>query len=657
MQQHTDRGDVPAPNRRQREKEGQAGSSEQSDPPVGAPGGAAQQSAPRPGLWQELKQRRLFQILASYAALGWVTMEVIESLVGRDVLPDIFYTVGMTWYLAGFGAAAVIGWFHGEKGDQKAPRPELAFLGMLLVTVLTLNAFSVGDYRTERLARLAAEEGVLDPHRIAVLYFEHLGNDADDQYLADAVTEELIGELSQVRALDVVSRNGVSPFRDASIAPDSVARVLRAGTVVGGSIQRRGNRVRVDLQLIDGASGAPVQRGSLDHPTDDLQGLGAAVAERASSVLREWLGQEVRLRTTKRATESLPAWSQYQRAEKRRKDAAAHFSRGETSAALAALEEADDLASRAELLDANWAAPSVLRAEVAFMRAIRENDPTTPWITAALDHAERALQRSPRDPRALEVRGTIQYRRYHRPGALDADARGALLKAARADLEEAVRLDPTLASAFVTLSNLYYDFADISSAVLAGRRAYEEDAYLDNANVVLDRLFWGSVDLQQFGEATRWCQEGGRRFPDDFRFSMCPLVLMAAPATQPEVDRAWQLVAAVDSLAPPARRDFYRVRAAIFTAAAIARAALPDSARSVLSRLEQEIPQVDPAQGLFAASAYPYILLSDYDRAIDNYKRYLLVNPQHALKPDREIGWWWTPLRSHPRFPELLARP
>jgi eukaryotic-like serine/threonine-protein kinase len=656
MQQHTDHGDVPAPDRRRREIAGRTGSSELSDPPVAAPG-EAHQSARRPGLWQEVRQRRLFQILASYAALGWVTMEVIESLVGREVLPDILYTVGMTWYLAGFGATAVIGWFHGEKGDQKAPKPELAFLGLLLVSVLTLNAFSISDYRAERLALLAAAEGTLDPHRIAVLYFEDMGSDADELYLADAVTEELIAELSEVRALDVVSRNGVAPFRASPLAPDSLARLLRAGTVVSGSIQRRGNRMRVDLQLIDGASGAPVQRGSLEHPADDLQGLGAAVAERASAVLREWLGDEVRLRTTKRATESLPAWSQYQRAEKRRKDAAAYFARGDMSAAMAALDEADDLASRAELLDVNWAAPSTLRAEVAFMRAVRENDAATPWITAALDHAERALQRSPRDPRALEMRGTIHYRRYHRPGALDADARAALLNSARADLEEAVRLDPTRASAFVTLSNLYYDFADISSAVLAGRRAYEEDAYLDNANVVLDRLFWGSVDLQQFGEATRWCQEGGRRFPDDFRFSMCPLVLMAAPATQPEVDRAWELVAAVDSLAPPARRDFYRVRAAIFTAAAIARAALPDSARSVLTRLEQEIPQVDPAQGLFAASAYPYILLSDYDRAIDNYKRYLLVNPQHALKPDREIGWWWNPLRSHPRFAELLARP
>jgi eukaryotic-like serine/threonine-protein kinase len=616
----------------------------------------ASPSTERPplGLWQELKQRRLFPIMASYAAIGWVALEVVDSLTGRDVLPDIVFTIGMTWYLAGIAAVAVIGWFHGERGDQVAPKGEIAFLTVLTMAVLTVNGFTYKEFRADRLARDAAAAGTLDLHRIAVLYFEDVG-DGEEQYLADALTEELIGELAQVRALDVVSRNGVAPFRGGLAAPDSVAHVLRAGTVVGGTIQRRGDRMRVDIQLIDGASGAEFRRAGFDHPVADLQGLGEAVAEQAGQVLRAWLGEEVRLRATRRATSDMAAWSQYQRAEKRRKDAVALLRRDDQAGALAAMEEADTLAARAETLDPLWPAPSVLRAEVALMRAVRDQDPETPYLDMALSHVDRALQRAPRDASALEMRGTIRLRRYYRPGTLEPARRTEVLNAARADLEEAVRLDPTRASAFVMLSNLYYE-TDLSSAVLAGRRAYEEDAYLDNANIVVSRLFWGSMDLQQFGEATRWCEEGRERFPGDARFALCPIVLMATPAREPDVDAAWELVAVVDSLAMPTRRDFERVRATIYTAAAIARAGLPDSAYAVLARVESEIPGADPTQGLFAASAYPYVLLGDHDRAVGNYKRYLLVNPQHGFKPDREIGWWWAPLRSHPRFNELLAR-
>jgi eukaryotic-like serine/threonine-protein kinase len=610
---------------------------------------------PRTGLWQEFKERRLFPIMASYAAIGWVVMEVVESLADRGVLPDIVFTIGITWFLAGLPAVAVIGWFHGERGDQTAPRGEIVFLSALLVLVLSLNAFSVMDFRADRLARAAAEESPLDLHRIAVLYFEDAG-DGEEQYIADALTEQLIGELAQVRALDVVSRNGVAPFRGSAVAPDSIAQVLQAGTVVGGTIRRRGEVIRVDIRLIEGVSGVEIRRAGFDHPAADLQGIGAAVAERASQVLRAWLGEEVRLRASRHATDNQAAWSQYQRAEKRRKDAAGLLRNDDAAAALAALDEADALAAWAEMLDAAWAAPSVLRAELAYARALRDEDPASPWFLAAMGHAERALQRSPQEARALEIRGTISWRRYYRPGAVDAGTRTALLDAARADLEEAVRLDPTLSSAYVTLSNLYYEATDVASAVLAGRRAYEEDAYLDNAHLVIARLFWGSMDLQQFGEAARWCREGGSRFPRDARFSLCPIVLMAAPAEPPDVQRAWTLVAAVDSLAPPPRRDFERVRATIWAAATIARAGLPDSARAVLARAEAEIPQADPTQGLFAASAYPYILLNDKDRAVDNYKRYLLVNPRHGFKPDREMGWWLAPLRSHPRFHELVAR-
>ena len=87
-----------------------------------------------------------------------------------------------------------------------------------------------------RGARGAAGEGGLDPHHIAVLYFDDRSPRGELAYLADGLTEGLIGALQDVQGLEVVSRGGVEPFRHTALTRDSVARVLGAGTIVLGSV-------------------------------------------------------------------------------------------------------------------------------------------------------------------------------------------------------------------------------------------------------------------------------------------------------------------------------------------------------------------------------------------------------------------------------------
>jgi hypothetical protein len=110
------------------------------------------------------------------------------------------------------------------------------------------------------------------------------------------------------------------------------------------------------------------------------------------------------------------------------------------------------------------------------------------------------------------------------------------------DLEEAVRLDPSLASAHATLSHFYARMDDRSATVLAARRAYEEDAYLVTADEVLWRLIAGYYDQESFQDARRWCDVGKGRFPEVLRFTQCRLLLMTTRAAEPDVDAAWSLL-------------------------------------------------------------------------------------------------------------------
>ncbi|HEX5724083.1 MAG TPA: BTAD domain-containing putative transcriptional regulator, partial [Longimicrobiaceae bacterium] len=136
----------------------------------------------------------------------------------------------------------------------------------------------------------------LDPHRIAVLYLDDYSAGGELEYLAGGLTESLIHELSQVEALEVISRNGVKPYRSGTVPLDSVAARLRVGSIVEGSVQRTGDSVRLTVQLVDAATLAHLESRVLVRPLDQVLALQGELAEEVAGALRRRLGREVRLR-------------------------------------------------------------------------------------------------------------------------------------------------------------------------------------------------------------------------------------------------------------------------------------------------------------------------------------------------------------------------
>jgi serine/threonine-protein kinase len=511
------------------------------------------------------------------------------------------------------------------------------------------------------LARRHAGAGAaagLDPRHLAVLYFDDLSRDHSLGYLADGITEALIADLSRVQPLVVISRNGVSPYRRETVAPESVARALAVGTLVEGTVEPLGDRFHVTVRLVDGASGADFKRASFDQPAAGLLGMiRDSLAQRVAEFLRERLGEEVRLRAGRLGTTSAAAWSLQERAEKTRKDAESALQRQDARAALAGFQQTDSLAVLAQQADDKWIEPVVFRGQLAYRRARLADSPPEAlvWIQAGLGHAERALHLAPNDASALELRGTVRYFHWTLHVTPDPAAAQRSLQSARQDLEAAVQSDPSRASAYSTLSHLYYQVEDVPAAVLAARRAYEEDAYLGLAADILSRLFIGSLDLEQFSQAERWCNELTRRFPRDYRSAECGLTLMTTPALPPDVNRAWQLVALLDSVTPAAHRAYIGIEARLKAGGVIARAGLKDSARHVLDEAHAaRPPAADAAQELLGIEAYQRTLLGDRDAAITLLTRYAAANPGH-FERGQDIGWRWRELRGDARFKALVG--
>jgi TolB-like protein len=552
--------------------------------------------------------------------------------------------------------SAATGAYRRATLERAVRRPGRKVWRMAAVAVVLAALAAYLAVRWARAGRATAVGG-LDPRHVAVLYFTDQSNAHALGYLADGLTEALIDALRPVPALTVVSKNGVGPYRSSTAPLDSIARALGVGTIVQGGVDEAGGRYRVSVNLIDGASGADLgKRASFEQPAGAVLAIRDSLASKVAEFLRVRLGEELRLRQEQASTQSVAAWSLVQQGERARKDAEARLAGDDVDGAFAEFARADSLLALAEAADPTWAQPVTERGWIAYRRARLAGDrkALAHWVEVARGHAERARTLSPGDARALELRGTVRYLSWLQELVPDPAELPGLLAGAKQDLESATQTDPSLASAYSTLSHLYYQTEDVPAAVLAARQAYEQDAYLSVASEVLSRLFFGSYDLEQFNQATRWCREGARRFAGDFRFAECRLWLMTTDGAHVDVPEAWRLLGQIDSLTPAPRKAFEHHRAETIVGVVLARAGLRDSARRVLLRARAG-RDVDPGQEIVSIEAFARTIIGDRDEAIALLKRYVAANPSHAFTRGGDISWWWRDLKSDPRFAQLTA--
>lgn len=462
-----------------------------------------------------------------------------------------------------------------------------------------------------------------DPRRIAVLYFDDLTPRGDLEYLAAGITEMLIHGLSQVEALDVVSRNGVKPYRDGRVRFDSMVADLRVGSVVEGSVQRSGDSVRVVVQLIDANTGSHLESRVLVRPMGDILALESAVADEVAGSLRRRLGREVRLREVGAETRNSRAIHLVLQAERLRDDASdAGPSSGpaDLESAGRMLDEANRLLRQAEDADPRWARPTLMRGWVALARSRLARPPVSETLLReGAGHAERVLGRDAGSGPAMELLGTARFRL-----ALDAPQpalEARLLDQAERDLRAAAAADSSLAGAWSTLSQLLRYRGRWAEADRMVRRALAQDAFLEEDDDILRRLFFTALHLGEYARAQESCDRGHERFPRDWRFVECRLTLLREdPSIPPDPAAAWALVATLDSLDPPAvaraaGRDYSPLYRRAVAAAILARAGEADSARAVVRRLHALADNDDVRLSLAYDEAYIRLLLGEREAA------------------------------------------
>ena len=130
------------------------------------------------------------------------------------------------------------------------------------------------------------DAGTLDHRRVAVLPFTNISPDPNDEYFADGLTEELIGKISQVKGLEVIARTSAMAFKKTEKKVSEIAKELRVGTIVGGSVRKSGDRIRVIAQLINANSEVHIWSSSYDRNLEDIFAVQNDIAENVADSLK-----------------------------------------------------------------------------------------------------------------------------------------------------------------------------------------------------------------------------------------------------------------------------------------------------------------------------------------------------------------------------------
>ena len=228
-----------------------------------------------------------------------------------------------------------------------------------------------------------------DSKSIAVLPFNNLSNDIDDEYFADGMTEDILTELSKIQDLMVISRTTIMKYKGTTKSLKEIGKELGVGTILEGSVRRVGNRVRITGQLINTANDHHLWAEKFDRDIEDIFAVQDEVATAIANVLRIKLSDEEVMLISSSQTESIEAYDLYIKGRS--------FS---YSYSLPNIYQAIKYFSEAIKIDPNYALPhaGIARSKTTLSFFLfHDDDFAKEQLKEAKFHAEKAITLGPEE--------------------------------------------------------------------------------------------------------------------------------------------------------------------------------------------------------------------------------------------------------------------
>jgi TolB-like protein len=280
----------------------------------------------------------------------------------------------------------------------------------------------VAEPEQESTTDIVAEAALPTDKSIAVLPFDNRSNQADDEFFTSGIHDDLLTQLAQISSLRVISRTSVAQFKDTSKTIREIAELLGVATILEGGVQRAGNQVRINMQLIDAATDAHLWAQTYDREltANNIFSIQSEVATAVTEAMRATLSPEEQQRISTVPTENMQALEEYfkGRAELDQRTRPA-------------LESSRLRFEQARQLDPDFALAYAGEAQAIMLLADSGSAygeiPVTETLRLARPLLERALELAPSDAQVLGVYGLLESNSYNSELALGYFARSVEL--------------------------------------------------------------------------------------------------------------------------------------------------------------------------------------------------------------------------------------
>jgi TolB-like protein/Flp pilus assembly protein TadD len=274
------------------------------------------------GLFSELKRRNVYKVAVAYAVIGWLLIQIATQTFPFLEIPNWAIRLVIMLVIIGFPIALLLAWAFEltPQGIKQAESADAArqhssggtwiFIVVVGVT-LSLGLFLLGRFTA--LSHSATPSIVLSNKSVAVLPFESLSDDKANTYFATGIQDEILTRLAKIADLKVIARTSTVQYQSKPNNPGEIAKQLGVAHLLEGSVQKVGEQVRVNVQLINAQNDAHIWAERYDRKLSDIFAIETEIAKSIAEQLQAKLTGHEQAGLALKSTSNSAAYDAYLR--------------------------------------------------------------------------------------------------------------------------------------------------------------------------------------------------------------------------------------------------------------------------------------------------------------------------------------------------------
>jgi TolB-like protein/Tfp pilus assembly protein PilF len=339
------------------------------------------------GFFEEIKRRKVYRAAVAYVIAAGGMIQLASAVFPAWELPSWSLRLVIGLLLAGFPITLILAWALEvtPEGIRTTPTPpSMPRRRRNVIALLSVGIIVSAVAGLFLLPRASARK--IDKS-IAVLPFENFSDDKENAFFADGIQDDILTNLAKIGDLKVISRTSVMPYRGKEKNVREIGKALGVSAILEGSVRKSGNRVRINVQLINAVNDEHIWAEDYDRELTDVFAIQTDLAQKIAHELRAKLSPAEKAQLTRKPTENGEAYLAFVQA---------HTLHAQMED-LDKLKQAEQLYERALQLDPNFAlaAADFSRLESWIYHTF---DPTPQRREKAHSLAERALKLQPDCP-------------------------------------------------------------------------------------------------------------------------------------------------------------------------------------------------------------------------------------------------------------------